>query len=280
MNQFLKTAILGIGLAVAGTSAADYAPSAEVRERLEPILTRSGGHVSYFQGPSGMIGIGVTMRNGQQMVFYATPDGETVFSGVAVDARTGENRTRSDMERLPPPDYEPIFRQVEDALEKRGAGGAGEGMVAATEGSRGADNVFYVFIDPKCPFCHSIKQAFDQVMAQGHELTVHYIPIGILGQASRSIANAMAASKTETAMRMFMAAANPNFSVDNQELVASGAARAGANLAMFRGLGFEAVPVVISRAAGEFTARAGGMSAEMIEQKIAGSELAVAEGRR
>lgn len=278
MNQVLKPIILGFGLAVSGVGAADYAPSTDVRERLEPILTRSGGHVTYFQGPSGMIGIGVTMRNGQQMVFYATPDGETVFSGVAVDARTGENRTRADMERLPPPDYEPIFRQVEGALENGRAANAGGGMVAATEGSRGADNVFYVFIDPKCPFCHSIKQAFDQVMAQGHELTVHYIPIGILGQPSRVIANAMAASTTETAMRMFMAAANPNFHVDNPELVARGAARTGANLAMFRDLGFEAVPVVISRAAGEFTARAGGMSAEMIEQKIVRSELAVVEG--
>lgn len=280
MKHWIKTAALAMGIAVTGVSAADYMPAEEIRERLEEILTRSGGQVSYFEGPSGMIGVGVTMRNGQQMVFYATPDGETVFSGVAVNARTGENRTRTDMEQLPAPDYEPIFRRLENALRTVEGEDATQAMVAAREGTEGGENVFYVFIDPRCPFCHSLKQAFDQVKAQGHELSVHYIPIGILGQDSRMLASAMAASPPDTAVRIFMAAADRNFRVGNQELAARGAGRAGANLAMFRDLGFEAVPVVISHAAGEFKARAGGMTAEMIERSIMGSEVAIADDRR
>lgn len=259
-------------LSTAGVAAADFSVSADVAERLESVLTRSGGELTYFQGPSEMIGIGITMRNGQQMVVYATPDGTTIFSGVAVDTDTGQNLTRADIDSMPAPDFSPIFRQISEALARNPEAGERRGMYAASEGPPDAQDVFYVFIDPKCPFCHSIKNAFDSVKAQGHELVVHYIPIGILGPESRNLASAMAGSRDDTAIKIFMAASDRSFRITNADVISQGSKGAEENLAMFRDLAFDAVPVVISRTAGEYSARQGGMSVEMIVGQLAGGE--------
>ncbi|MEI2419149.1 hypothetical protein V6O07_02660, partial [Arthrospira platensis SPKY2] len=196
------------------TSGAEYALDPAVKARLETILTKSGGELSYFAGPSGMIGIGLTMLNGQQMVVYATPDGETIFSGVAVDTATGANRTRADMERLPKPDFSGVFAQLSERV-----GAEAGGMFAATDGNPDAANVYYVFIDPRCPYCHSLYNAFKAVKASGADIVVHYLPIGILGPESQNLASAMAGSENDAALEIFRASARRGFRFEGSETI-------------------------------------------------------------
>ena len=273
MYVLTKRVLLALAVLVGSVAAAaEFAVPEETKVRLDRVLERSGGHLTYFEGPSEMIGVGITLQNGQQMVVYATPDGKTVFSGVAVDTDTGENRTRADLARLPEADFGPAFASIAEALAEGGEGS----MVAATEGDRGAEHAFYVFIDPRCPYCHTLKHAFESVQAKGHDVVVHYIPIGILGPESQNLASAMAGSPNAEAMAIFKAARGASSVPAGQDAIAVGAPRAAANLAKFRALSFEAVPAVVSRAGGRYGARQGGMSVEMILSQIGEGEDQVA----
>jgi hypothetical protein len=100
MNRGNRLVAAGLALGLMASTASATTPtepvSTEARARIEALVGKSGGKVNYFQGPSGTVGVGVTMQNGKQLVLYATADGRVLFSGVAVDtsrARTSRDGT-------------------------------------------------------------------------------------------------------------------------------------------------------------------------------------------
>lgn len=278
LSGVLVTAVVLLHLGAAGAMADVVSP--EVQQRLERILAKSGGELTYFEGPAGMIGIGLTMKNGQQMVVYATADGKVIFSGVAIDTDTGSNLTRADMERLPAPDFSGVFEQLVAKTGQAAGPGPTDGLFTATEGDPDAANVYYVFIDPRCPYCHSVYNAFLAVQQGGADIVVHYLPIGILGPESQNLASAMAGSDNEGALEIFRASAKRGYRFDQAEVVTQGARGAGRNLQMFKSLSFDAVPVVISRVGGEYKARQGAVDAAAIKQELERAAVATLSDAR
>lgn len=261
-----KLTTLGILLVLATTSslASDsFAISEEVREKIEPVLTRSGGEVSFFQGPAGMIGVGLTYTNGRQMVFYASPDGSTVFSGVAVDVASGKNISNADLQKLPPPDFNQLVEMVANSEAN-----TGRPVSMVIEGNKESSNQYFVFVDPRCGYCHKTYNAFLKMLADGQDLLVHYIPVGILGPESENYAKEVVGSDSERALELMRALARGEKPLTTGDTVAAGNAGHGANLALFRELQFDAVPVVISDVGGIAKVRRGMVSAEALEQEL------------
>lgn len=237
--------------------------SDEARARLEPTLTKSGGALTYFDGPGDMVGIGVSFQNGKQMVVYATADGSTVFSGVAIDVETGQNLSNSDLQKLPPPDYSGLVDMVSNAKAE-----TGRELTILTEGNPESENRYFVFVDPKCPYCHKTYSAFLKLMADGNDLVVHYIPIGILGPDSENLAKEMIGMSSEDGLNLLRKLARGEPHMANQALIAEGVSGHGRNLAVFRQLQFDAVPVVISDVSGTYNVRRGAVAQEALEQEL------------
>ena len=248
------------------TIAEEYEVDPQVKERLEAVLGQSGGTLTYFDGPSEMVGIGVSFLNGKQMVVYATPDGATVFSGVAIDVNTGRNLSNGDMQKLPPPKYDGVVSMVSGVVNDNGLK-----TTYFSEGNPDSPNKYYVFVDPKCPYCHKTYNAFLSLLANGNDLVVHYIPVGILGPESENIAKEMLALPTAQALDVFRAVARREAHLVDPSVATNGTGAHGANLAIFRELQFDAVPVVISDLGGEMAVRRG-----MIEPDVLLQELQIA----
>lgn len=245
-----------IGLCMLGSAVANdsYQVDERVRAAIEPMMTKGGTKLNYFAGPGGTVGVGVTRPNGQQMVIYVTADGSTVFSGVAIDVGSGRNVAAADAANLPAPDYSAVIERVAQAT-------------SIVEGSAESDNHYYVFIDPRCPYCHQTYTVFSQAMDAGGDFTVHYIPVGILGPESENLAKEMLGTSGD-GMDIFKRLASKASHRADDLSIANGVDTHGRNLAIFRGLNFDAVPVVVSAVGGRHIVRRGAISLAMIESDL------------
>lgn len=246
--------------------------ASEAKSKLEAVLTKSGGTLDYFNGPSGMIGVGVTMKNGKQMVVYATPDGSTLFSGVAVDVASGKNISNADMQNLPPPNFEGLFDKIHTAAQVK------REITTITEGSVDSENIYYVFVDPRCPYCHKTYDAFLGELAYGKDLVVHYIPVGILSPESENAAKELVGVAEKEGIDLMRKHARREAHVSVSEDIQAGNGKHGMNLALFRGLQLSAVPVVVSSVGGEFEIRQGMIKPEVIRQELQVAALAKNSG--
>lgn len=239
---------------------AEYQVDPAVVAKIEPLLTQGGGKVNYFPGPAGMIGVGVTSKNGKQIVVYATPDGSTLFSGIAVDVATSKNIATADMQKLPPPDYSGLIDVV--------AGRDGIKTNFVTEGDPASENKYYVFFDPRCGFCHRTYNAFLSQLAAGQDLVVHYLPIGILGPESQNIAKEINGMGPEDALDLLRKSVTKQAHVSSPEAIARGATAHDQNLAVFRNLQFDGVPAIISVVGGEYKVRGGAIDEAVLAQEL------------
>lgn len=272
-HRMSATALL-VALACGTAMAGEIAVPDEVRARLEPILTKSGGELTFFDGPSDMIGVGISLPNAKQIVVYATPDGRTVFSGVAVDVETGANLSSADMQNLPAPNYSKLFDTVAQATHGVDGAASGPLLYAMSEGNPDAANEYYVFVDPKCPYCHATYNSFLTALSQGHDMVVHYIPIGILGPESENLAKQMAGSTPDAALDILRTLVRKEPYLTQSSAVQQGTAPAGLNLQLFRNLSFDAVPVIVSRVGGKYNVRQGAVEAPVIVQELQVAALA------
>jgi len=264
MNRGSKVVAAGLALGAMMSTASATQPagpvSTEARARIEALVARSGGKVNYFPGPSGTVGVGVTMQNGKQMVVYATADGRVLFSGVAVDTVSGENLTRRDLAaQLPKPDLSGMLKHARAAQ-------------AITVGSGGTE--FFVFVDPHCPYCHKAFGLFEALAADGSEFTVHYIPVGILGPRSENAAKALLGQPPERREATLSALMKGSAGPASNEAIGKGDKAHQSNLAIFRNLQLEAVPVTLIVTGEELTVRNGLPQLEELREAVAPRKMA------
>ena len=265
MNRASTLVMGGLVLALLGGAAraedGSVAVSAEARERIEALVGKNGGRVSYFPGPSGTVGVGVSLPNGKQMVLYGTADGRVLFSGVAVDTVTGENLTRRDLaERLPKPDLTGMLKHARAAQ-------------AITVGTGGAAE-FFVFVDPNCPFCHKAHALFEKLADEGGEFVVHYIPVGILGPRSENAAKGLLGEPAERQPEALASLMSGKAAPATNEAIGRGDKAHQANLAIFRNLQLGAVPVTLALSEGELTVSNGLPQIDELRKAIATRQVA------
>jgi hypothetical protein len=264
MNRGNRLVAAGLALGLMASTASATTPtepvSTEARARIEALVGKSGGKVNYFQGPSGTVGVGVTMQNGKQLVLYATADGRVLFSGVAVDTVSGENLTRRDLAaRLPKPDLSGMLKHARAAQ-------------AITVGRGGTE--FFVFVDPHCPFCHKAFGLFEALAAEGGEFTVHYIPVGILGPRSENAAKGLLGQPAERRPEALSSLMKGTAGPLSNDAIGRGDKAHQSNLAIFRNLQLEAVPVTLIANGEALTVRNGLPQIEELRQAVAPPKVA------
>lgn len=269
MNRGNRLVAVGLALGVTvGTASATTASdlksadsvSPEARQRIEALVGKSGGTVSYFPGPSGTVGVGVTMKNGKQMVVYATADGRVLFSGIAVDTVSGENLTRRDLAaHVPKPDLSGMLKLARAAQ-------------AITVGRGGTE--FFVFVDPHCPYCHKAFGLFEGLAAEGAEFTVHYIPVGILGPRSENAAKGLLGQPAERRPEALADLMKGSAAPASNEAIGKGDKAHQSNLAIFRNLQLEAVPVTLIVSGEALTVRNGLPQLEELREAVAPRKVA------
>ena len=245
-------AVASLGGAVQAGEVA-FSVSTDAQTRIEGLVAKNGGKVNYFPGPSGTVGVGVSLANGKQMVLYGTPDGRVLFSGVAVDTVSGENLTRRDLTaQMPKPDLSGIVKHARAAT-------------SITLGS-GSGAEFFVFVDPNCPYCHKTYALFDALAKEGPGFKVHYIPIGILGPVSENGAKGLLGEAQVNALAGLMTGKAATMS---NEAIGAGDKAHQQNMAIFRNLQFDAVPVTVMVSGGEVSVSNGMPQLEELRQALA-----------
>ncbi|KPV39439.1 hypothetical protein AN478_09700 [Thiohalorhabdus denitrificans] len=152
---------------------------AERPEDLPPAVKAMEGQglevVNRFEAPGGLTGY-AARAGGQEVILYATPDGEHVLAGTMLDAQ-GNNLTRQQMaEHMPGPDMSDAWADLEAA-----------NWVA--EGAEDPKRVAYVFTDPNCPYCNALWKANQPYYEEG--LQVRYLPVAMLKESSLGKATAI-----------------------------------------------------------------------------------------
>jgi thiol:disulfide interchange protein DsbG len=137
-----------------------------------------------------------------------------------------------------------------------------------SEGNPDSSNQYYVFVDPKCPYCHKTYNAFLKLLAEGEDFVVHYIPVGILGPESENLAKEIAGLPMEQGLDLMRKLMRRESHLSNTEMVTAGNGAHGRNVALFRQLQFDAVPVVISNVSGNYNVRRGAIESEVLEQEL------------
>lgn len=233
--------------------------SEEAIDRLTPVLEKSGAQIHYFPGPQGMIGIGLNFKNGKRMVVYATESGKTLFSGVAVDVESGVNLVSADIQKLPAPDYESVVKSLS---------GEGTQVRKLGVGNPESTNRYFIFVDPTCGFCHETFRTFQTLIDEGQDLRVEYIPVGILGPAAENLAKAIiGGDEQEGLTALSKLAYGKRYQVVDAE-VALGEKPHAANMAVFRELGMQGVPAIVSDVGGRQLVRSGLVEQATIRQEL------------
>lgn len=252
----MAAATLALLGGAASTAAADFAVSDEVRGRIEALLGKNGATLNYFPGPGGTVGVGVSMPNGKQMVVYGSADGQVLFSGVAIDTATGANLARRDLEeKLPPPDFSRVLKQA-------------RGAASIQLGDDKSGIEYFVFVDPHCPYCHKTFATFTSLAKEVGGFTVHYIPVGILGPRSENAAKGLLGMAPGEQRAALEAAMSGQPTTTSNAAIEAGDKRHQGNLAIFRNLQLQAVPVTVAVNAGEVAVVNGMPSLEELRAQL------------
>ena len=274
MRVVTRIAIAAIGMGVCSlamsqgndgvTMEAGFGVPVEVRQRIEPIVRAGGASVHYFEGPGGLIGVGLTQWNGQQSIAWATADGVALIGGVMIDTARQSNLTAKYIDQeLPKPDLSPIMSEVEQTT------------IGFEQGNRDSENEFYVFVDPTCGYCQQVYAAFQTLLTQENDIRIRWIPVGILGAAGENRASAVL-GKGSDGFQMLQAFLARQAAAVSPEDVAKGQTAHQNNVAMFRKLRFDGVPAIVSRVNGEFQIKTGVADMTKLRAQLRGSSVSAA----
>lgn len=211
----------------------------EVKGIILSTIGVSENEVNFFEAPNNMIGIARTTKSGKQMVFYASKDGSYLFSGVVVDTKSKENLSVSHVEKFAPEvDHTELVKQIK------------ESAALVTFGDENAENEFYVFVDPKCPYCHKAYDAFEELIAAGESVKVSYLPIGILQPQSKNMAMGVLGLPEGEQIEGFRKIMQKIPYAPQATAMSKGSQLHDNNLMLFKSYELSSVPVVISKLKG------------------------------
>lgn len=144
-------------------------------------LEAEGGQIhTTFKVSEHLNGFAMSL-GAEQIILYATPDGQHIFQGALVD-NNARNLTEGFADRyLPKPDFSAAVAEFANAAWFE------------THDSE-ADKTLYVIHDPRCPYClRSMDMLVDHQFEKG--VRVRWLPVAALGNESLKISAAMLAEK-------------------------------------------------------------------------------------
>lgn len=153
-------------------------PPAAVLDKIEPMFQRQAKSIRYFTAPFDMIAVGVVSNDYKKQVYYTNTTGDFIVSGKLYDINSKQilnARVESELSvELP----ETITRGVKDAP-------------GFTYGN--GEQVIYAVVDANCGYCKKFHVAITERIDSGKlpNVTVKYIPMGMLGADSSAKAAAI-----------------------------------------------------------------------------------------
>ena len=153
-------------------------PPAAVLDKIEPMFQRQAKSIRYFTAPFDMIAVGVVSNDYKKQVYYTNTTGDFIVSGKLYDINSKQilnARVESELSvELP----ETITRGVKD-------------VPGFTYGN--GEQVIYAVVDANCGYCKKFHVAITERIDSGKlpNVTVKYIPMGMLGADSSAKAAAI-----------------------------------------------------------------------------------------
>ncbi len=153
-------------------------PPAALLTKIEPMFQRQAKSIRYFNAPFDMIAVGVVSNDYKKQVYYTNSNGDFIVSGKLYDIDNKQILNASVESELSVELPETITRGVKDAP-------------GFTYGN--GDQVIYAVVDANCGYCKKFHVAITERIDSGKlpNVTVKYIPMGMLGADSTAKAAAI-----------------------------------------------------------------------------------------
>lgn len=214
--------------------------------------------VQAFPSASGLKAI-VADNGKDRRLFYVTPDGKSLLSGMVFDT-AGNNITTSDMSRAGVTDAVGTgAKTLSDAQLESIWDRAGK-LRWVLEGSPSAKKVVYVFFDPNCPYCHRLWTTLRSAV-QGGKVQVRWLPVAILKDDSKNLAAAIYEAKNSSQAMAQMV----NRQLQPVRVSDAANKNVAYNLLLLRDTGYTGVPTIFFRSGGKIRSAMGALS----EQELA-----------
>lgn len=253
-------AVLALPMAVSAQQKADPALPATLQN-----LAAKGAQVRYLGREKGLDGW-ITVMQGQEQYFYATPDGEAILMGLLFD-KNGKMLTVRQVQNLqqgndptlenlivekteqPAPTIENL--QAEIARQADVKTSPSEKLFAAIEGANWVvlgnkdAPAIYAFIDPQCPHCHAFIQDIRKDFLDAGQLQLRMIPVGFREDTKSQAAVLLASATPQDTWFRHMdgdATALPVSSTVNKQAVEM-------NMSVMQTWKLDATPMIVYRSA-------------------------------
>lgn len=153
-------------------------PPQAVVSKVSSMFEGQAQAIKYFTAPDNLIAIGVVTRDFKQQVYYTNQTGDFVLSGMMYDVNAKVNFNNEVIAQVPVELPETLTAGIQD-------------LPAAIHGE--GEQVVYAIVDANCGYCKRFYQKIESQMAAGQltNVSVKYIPVGMLGQDSKVKAEAI-----------------------------------------------------------------------------------------
>lgn len=222
-------------------------------------LAAKGAQIRYLGKEKGMNGW-ITVQNGQEQYFYATPDGEAILMGLLFD-KTGKIITVKQVQNLqkgndptietllnqPNPKSEDSLNALQKQISEAAKLPASQKMFNDIEQSNwiklGDDKapVIYAFLDPQCPHCADFMKDIRKDYIDTGKIQVRMIPVGFKDETKVQAALLIASTNPQDLWYRHLdgdAKALPISSDVNHQAVE-------ANLAVMQTWKLDATPIIV-----------------------------------
>lgn len=216
-------------------------PTQLIVDKIRPLLGQQADSIDYFTTPFSMIGIGVVTKNLEKRVFYTNTNVDYVLSGMMFDTATKQNVNANILAQLDVALPTTLTRQLTE--------------LNAVKMGTGSKNI-YAFVDMNCGVCHRLHKTVEHYFSSGKftDVTIHYIPIGILGGDSDKKAQTILGQKTnEDALALFADGMSRKPLSNHDASMQSGVQKTQENEGVFRDFSFiKGVPFVVAEIDGNW----------------------------
>lgn len=214
-------------------------PSDDLMKKITPLLTSQANSIRYFEAPADNIAIGVVTKGFDKRVYYTTPNGDYLLSGMMFDVNNKVSFNDQITEQLKVTLPESYTSQLPNTQ-------------TITLGS--GDRNLYAFVDVNCPYCHRLHKEIKQRIAKGElkNTTIHYVLVGIMGSETKA-STLLAQADAEQQYQLFDEAMQTRFVPVDEKAALEGTSSLTVNQAAFRNINIATgVPFLIGDIDGDW----------------------------
>lgn len=216
-----------------------FTPEPVFIAKVEKLVGSNAQNIKYFKADYGLTGIGVVTPKYKKMVFYTNDSADYIVSGVLIDTQTVENMTLK-------------YSQDLD-VDLTGITSDLEGLNHITQGN--GEDVIYAVVDVNCGYCHQLWSEIQSIYKANPtaNLTVHWVPVGFLGEDSLNKAKSIASIEdNKSALDMLTKGMNRESLSSTPADKLRGQERLKVNSNFMQKNSFGGVPLVVSNIDGKW----------------------------